>query len=218
MSTSVFSWPKGWAFHPYNLCIRRSGFKSLPTNNHWIRISSRIHSTWDLHIIDFTKCPQDMLWRGVTMLNWIHEVWQPHWDLGKQCSQQLQYKSCSCFRPGEMKSQVGCWKGCSMNIPMWIPKLEPWRCCCWQCYRLPAVEGEKRRFWVKPFMKLSHETFFELANFKFFQKSKKLKDQRNCELWAPSFFLPNGTMSRFKRHTGLCYRCPRPQQVAPQGF
>ena len=48
---------------------------------------------------------------------------------------------------------------------------------------------------------------FELANFKLFSKVSKLKDQRNCELVSILFFLPNGTMSRFKR----------PQPVAPPG-
>ena len=85
-------------------------------------------------------------------------------------------------------------------------RLEPWRCCCWQCYRLPAVEGGAR-FLVKPFIKLSAWKPFELANFKLFSKVSKLKDQRNCELVSILFFLPNGTMSRFKR----------PQPVAPPG-
>lgn len=78
-------------------------------------------------------------------------------------------------------------------------RLEPWRCCCWQCYRLPAVEGGAR-FLVKPFIKL---LAWKLLNWQISSFFESLKVERPKKLWIVSipFFLPNGTMSRFKRHS-----------------
>lgn len=183
MSTSVFSWPKGWTFHPYNLCIRQSGFKSLPTNNDWIRISSRIHSTWDLHI-DFIKCPQDMLWR-------VSRCWTEYMkcDSPTEISETNVPNSYSTSLAVVSDLEKWSHKLVAGRDVQWtfqrlqLPniRLEPWRCCCWQCYRLPAVEGGAR-FFVKPFIQLSEWNLLNWQVSMFVSKVSKLKDQRKCEL------------------------------------